>query len=116
MLFYCHPACSTCKKAQAFLDQHNLSYELRDIRSQTPTAEQLGQWQEKSGLPLRRFFNTSGQRYRELMLSERLADMPREEQLALLASDGMLIKRPLLVDEGVVLPGFREKAWAEALL
>lgn len=116
MLFYCHPACSTCRKARAFLDQHSLSYELRDIRSQTPTAEQLGQWQEKSGLPLGRFFNTSGQRYRELTLSERLADMPREEQLALLASDGMLIKRPLLVDEDVVLPGFREKAWTEALL
>ena len=116
MLLFCHPTCSTCKKAKAFLDSRAIPYELLDIRTQPPTAQQLDQWQVKSGLPLKRFFNTSGQRYRELELSSRLAAMSREDQLALLASDGMLIKRPLLVAERFVLTGFRQAHWEEILL
>ncbi len=115
MLFLCYPKCSTCKKAQVFLDAHALPYTLRDIKQANPTAEELSQWQKKSGLPLKRFFNTSGMKYRELNLSSTLDNMSREEQLALLASDGMLMKRPLLVTQDAVLVGFREAQWQEAL-
>ena len=111
MLFLCYPKCSTCKKAQRWLDENNLSYTLRDIKADNPTAAELADWQKRSGLPLKRFFNTSGQLYRELELSKKLPDMPEAEQLALLASDGMLVKRQILVTEQAVLVGFREAEW-----
>ena len=116
MLFLCYPKCSTCKKAQAWLDGHGLSYELRPIREENPGAEELKRWKERSGLPLKRFFNTSGLQYKALGLKERLPGMSEEEQLALLASDGMLVKRPVLVGDDFVLLGFRESEYEETLL
>lgn len=113
--FICHPGCSTCKKARQWLDGKGISYHVRDIRLENPSAEELRLWQAKSGVPLRKFFNTSGQLYRSLGLKQRLEDMGEEEQLALLASDGMLVRRPLLVLEDSVLIGFREEAWHRAL-
>ena len=107
--------CSTCQKAKKWLDEKGISYRLRDIQKENPSAEELSRWQEASGLPLKRFFNTSGLQYRALDLKNRLPDMSREEQLALLASDGMLVKRPLLVGDDFVLPGFREADWEKAL-
>ncbi len=115
MLFICYPKCSTCRKAQDWLDARGLSYTLRDIKTENPTAAELSEWLRKSGLPLKRFFNTSGLKYKELDLKNRLSSMSEEEQLALLASDGMLVKRPLLITENAVLPGFREPEWAKAL-
>lgn len=115
MLFVCYPKCSTCKKARAFLDAHDIPYTLRDIKEENPTEQELRAWQKKSGLPLRRLFNTSGQLYRSMGLSKKLPEMSEEEQFALLASDGMLVKRPLLVAEDFVLIGFRETEWAEKL-
>lgn len=116
MVFICYNKCSTCKKAQAFLDSHGLSYESRPIKEQNPTAQELEQWHKQSGLPLKKFFNTSGQLYRALSLSKKLPDMTQAEQYALLASDGMLVKRPILVlDDGRVLVGFQQDQWAEAL-
>ncbi len=111
MLFLCYPQCTTCKKAQRWLDENGLTYTLRDIRTDNPTAAELADWQKRSGLPLKRFFNTSGQLYRELALSQKLPDMPEAAQLTLLASDGMLVKRPILVTEQTVLVGFREAEW-----
>ena len=116
MVFLCYPKCSTCKKAQAWLDQRGISYELRLIREENPSAEELKAWQIRSGLPLKRFFNTSGLQYKALNLKEKLPRMSEEEQLALLASDGMLVKRPLLVSEDFVLAGFREAEYEERLL
>ncbi len=113
MVFLCYPKCSTCKKAQAWLDQRGIPYELRLIREENPSAEELKEWQIRSGLPLKRFFNTSGLQYKALALKERLPRMSEEEQLALLASDGMLVKRPLLVSEDFVLTGFREAEYEE---
>lgn len=116
MLFLCYPKCSTCQKAKAWLDQRGISYDLRDIKLNNPTAEELTAWYQKSGLPLKKFFNTSGQLYRALSLSKKLPDMTQAEQYALLASDGMLVKRPILVlDDGRVLVGFQQDQWAEAL-
>lgn len=115
MLFICYPKCSTCLKAKKYLDDHGISYVLRDIKLENPTREELACWQEKSGLPLRRFFNTSGLQYRALELKDRLPGMSEDEMLELLASDGMLVKRPLLVMENQVLVGFKEKEW-EAVL
>lgn len=116
MVFICYNKCSTCKKAQAFLDSRGLSYESRPIKEQNPTAQELEQWHKQSGLPLKKFFNTSGQLYRALSLSKKLPDMTQAEQYALLASDGMLVKRPILVlDDGRVLVGFQQDQWAEAL-
>ena len=115
MLFICYPKCSTCKKAQAFLDAHHLQYTLRDIKTENPAADELRDWQQRSGLPLKRFFNSSGQRYREMALPQKLPDMPEAEQLALLASDGMLVKRPILVTDDTVLVGFREAEWEKLL-
>lgn len=113
MVFLCYPKCSTCKKAQAWLDQRGIPYELRLIREENPSAEELKAWQIRSGLPLKRFFNTSGLQYKALNLKEKLPRMSEEEQLALLASDGMLVKRPLLVSEDFVLAGFREAEYEE---
>lgn len=115
MLFVCYPKCSTCQKARRWLEDHQIPYELRDIKEAPPTQGELAAWQQASGLPLRRFFNTSGMRYRDLALKDRLPHMDDAEQRALLASDGMLVKRPLLVDGDWVLVGFREAEWAERL-
>ena len=116
MLFVCYPKCSTCKKAEAWLDAHGLAHVVRDIRLDRPSESELRAWYEKSGLPLRRFFNTSGLLYKGLRLKERLPAMTEDEMLSLLATDGMLVKRPILVTDDVVLVGFREDAWEKALL
>ncbi len=115
MLFVCYPKCSTCKKARAFLDERDAAYDIRDIKTDNPTEQELRQWHEKSGLPLKRFFNTSGQLYRSMELSKKLPDMSEAEQFALLATDGMLVKRPILVADDFVLVGFRPKEWEEKL-
>lgn len=115
MLFLCYPKCSTCQKAKAFLDQAGVSYELRDIKLQKPSQEELRRWQAESGLPLKKFFNTSGLQYRALELAKRLPQMSEDEQFALLASDGMLVKRPLLIGNGFVLAGFRQGEWKAKL-
>lgn len=115
MIFLCYPPCSTCKKAEKWLENNSISYEFRDIKKENPRAEELRSWYEQSGLPLKRFFNTSGLRYKELNLKEKLPTMPEEEQLALLASDGMLVKRPLLIHEEGVLVGFKEAEWEEEI-
>ena len=115
MLFLQYPPCSTCKKAKAFLDAHGVSYTARHIKEENPSYEELKAWVEMSGLPLKKFFNTSGLLYKSMNLKEKLPTMTEEEQLKLLASDGMLVKRPILVTEKTVLTGFREEAWKEAL-
>ena len=115
MLFVCYPRCTTCQKARKWLEAKGVAYTERNIKEDHPDAEELARWREESGLPLKRFFNTSGQLYRELGLKDRLAEMTEEEQYALLASDGMLVKRPLLIGDGVVLAGFREAEWTAAL-
>ena len=107
----CYEKCSTCKKALKWLEEQGVEYTERPIKEENPSKEELREWYQKSGLPLKRFFNTSGMLYRELKLKDRLPDMPEEEQLDLLASDGMLVKRPLLVSEKVICPGFREAEW-----
>lgn len=111
MLFLQYPPCSTCKKAKNWLDEHGISYEDRHIKENNPSYEELKLWYEKSGLPLKRFFNTSGLAYKALNLKERLPNMTEEEQLQLLASDGMLVKRPLLITEKTILTGFKEAEW-----
>lgn len=115
MLFICYPKCSTCKKAQKWLDDHGVSYETRHIVEENPTYEELKYWQETSGLPLKKFFNTSGMLYKEQHLKDKLPTMSEDEQLHLLATNGMLVKRPLLIDGARVLTGFREKEWQEIL-
>ena len=116
MLFLCYPKCTTCQRARRFLEENNVPFTQRDIKTERPTYEELKAWQEKSDLPLRRFFNTSGLQYRALELKDRLPHMSEEEQLQLLATDGMLVKRPLLILEDDVLVGFREAQWQEKLL
>ena len=116
MLFICYDRCSTCKKAEQWLKDHDLAYKKRPIKENNPSAEELQAWQKQSGLPLRRFFNTSGQLYRSYGLKDRLPDMSDQEMLDLLSSDGMLVKRPLLIDGDRVLVGFSEKDWQAALL
>ena len=115
MLFLEYPPCTTCKKAKKWLQDQGLEFTARHIKEENPTAEELAQWQEKSGLELKKFFNTSGMRYRDLGLKDRLPTMSREEQFQLLASDGMLVKRPILVTEDTVLVGFKEKDWEKLL-
>lgn len=115
MLFVEYPKCTTCKKAKKWLDEHAVSYTDRNIKEDNPSAEELKQWHKISGLPLKRFFNTSGMLYREMGLKDKLPSMSEEEQIELLASDGMLVKRPLLVTESKVRVGFREKEWEEIL-
>ena len=115
MLFLAYPKCTTCQKAKKFLDARGVSYAERHIKEDNPTADELRTWRRISGLPLKKFFNTSGTRYRALGLKDRLPAMGEEEQLALLASDGMLVKRPILVGDGFVLTGFRQSEWEEAL-
>ena len=115
MLMLWYPKCSTCQKAKAGLDEQGLNCDVRDIKSENPTAEELRQWHRVSGLPLKRFFNTSGLQYKALGLKDKLSAMDEEEQLALLATDGMLVKRPILVGNDFVLTGFRPKEWEERL-
>ncbi len=115
MLMLWYPKCSTCQKAKKWLEEKGLEVRLRDVKLENPSAEELRRWHAASGLPLKRFFNTSGLQYKALGLKDRLPGMDAEEQLALLASDGMLVKRPLLVGEGFVLTGFRPKEWEERL-
>ena len=111
MLFVQYPKCSTCKKAKNWLDEHNIEYESRHIVEDNPQADEIEAWYNKSGLPLKRFFNTSGLQYRALELSVKLPGMTEEEQFALLAADGMLVKRPILVGEDFVLTGFKQAEW-----
>ena len=116
MLFVCYPRCTTCQKAQRWLDENGVSYTVRHIKDENPTAAELKTWQARSGLPLRKFFNTSGLQYKALGLKDKLPAMSEDAQLALLATDGMLVKRPILVGDGFVLVGFKEDAWKEKLL
>ncbi len=117
MLFLEYPPCSTCKKAKKWLDDHGLTYTARHIKEENPTYEELSRWLEVSGLPIKKFFNTSGLQYKALGLKEKLPQMSQDEQLRLLSSDGMLVKRPIVVTEdGSVLVGFREEQWTQVLL
>ena len=117
MLFLEYPPCSTCKKAKTWLDAHSIPYTARHIKEENPSYEELKTWYKASGLPLKEFFNTSGLLYKSLELKDKLPAMSEEEQLRLLATDGMLVKRPLVVlDNGTVLTGFREKEWETTLL
>ena len=115
MLMLWYPKCSTCRKAKTWLDERGLACEVRDIKLENPTAEELRRWHQASGLPLKRFFNPSGLQYKALGLKDKLPGMDEEEQLALLASDGMLVKRPILVGDGFVLTGFKPQEWEETL-
>lgn len=116
MLFLYYPKCSTCQKAKKWLDEHNISYTERHIVEENPTYEELKQWYENGDLPLKKFFNTSGMLYKEQKLKDKLPTMSEDEQLKLLATNGMLVKRPLIVDGNIVLTGFKEKEWTEKLL
>ena len=116
MLFIENPKCSTCQKAKKWLDTHNITYTDRHIVEDNPSYDELKQWYKKSGIPLKKFFNTSGMLYKEMQLKDKLAAMSEEEQLKLLATNGMLVKRPLVVDGNMVLTGFREAEWTEKLL
>ena len=112
---YCYSRCSTCKKALKWLDENGIEHEVLDIKEDHPDEDLLRKYYAMSGLPLKRFFNTSGIQYREMGLSKKLADMSEEEQIALLATDGMLVKRPLVVGGDFVLTGFKENEWTEKL-
>lgn len=116
MLFVQYPKCSTCRKAKNWLEEHDIEFESRHIVEDNPQADELKEWWKISDLPLKRFFNTSGMKYRELKLKDKLPDMSEDEQFDLLASDGMLVKRPILVGEDFVLVGFKVKEWEEKLL
>lgn len=111
MLFVCYPKCTTCQKAKRFLDENGMNYDERNIKEQNPTIEELKDWHKASGLPLKKFFNTSGMLYRSTELAKKLPSMSEDEQFALLASDGMLVKRPILVTDNTVLVGFKESEW-----
>ena len=115
MTFICYPKCTTCQKAQKWLDENGISYTFRDIKMEHPTYEELSAWHRRSGLPLKRFFNTSGLLYKSMGLKDRLPQMSEDEMLKRLAADGMLVKRPLLVGNDFVLVGFKEAEWAERL-
>lgn len=115
MLFIEYPKCSTCQKAKKWLDENGFSYEDRNIKEQNPTADELRAWHKMSGLELKRFFNTSGLLYKSMQLKSKLPSMSEEEQYELLSSDGMLVKRPIIVDGSTVLVGFREVEWEKAL-
>lgn len=111
MLFVCYPKCTTCQKAKKWLTEKGISFEERDIKMENPTKEELEAWYKKSGLPLKRFFNTNGILYKEMKLKDRLPEMTEDEQLTLLSTDGMLVKRPILISDEQVLVGFKEKEW-----
>ena len=116
MLFIEYPKCSTCQKAKKWLDSHGISYTGRHIVEENPSFDELKQWHERSGMPLKKLFNTSGMLYKEMQLKDKLPEMSEEEQIKLLASNGMLVKRPLVVDGDMVLAGFREAEWEEKIL
>lgn len=116
MLLICYPRCSTCKKAQKWLDEKGIAYTYRDIKEENPSFDELKAWVEKSGLDIKRFFNTSGLLYKSMSLKDKLPSMSTEEKLTLLSSDGMLVKRPIVVTDDAVLVGFREQEWADNLL
>lgn len=113
LTFICYPKCSTCQKATKWLDDNGIAYEFRDIKLQNPTVEELSLWHKRSGLPLKKFFNTSGLLYKSMELKTKLPTMTEEEMLELLATDGMLVKRPLLIGADFVLTGFKESQWEE---
>ena len=115
MLFLCYPKCTTCQNARKWLEEKGADFTVRDIKLDNPNMEELRTWWTTSGLPLKKFFNTSGLQYKTLALKDKLPTMTEEEQLALLASDGMLVKRPILVGEGFVRVGFREQEWEDVL-
>lgn len=114
-LFVCYTRCGTCRKAKAWLEENNIRYEIRDIKEDNPTEDELTEWYNKSNYPLKRFFNTSGKLYRDLNLKDKLATMSEEDQIKLLATDGMLVKRPILVGQDRVLVGFKESEWQQIL-
>ena len=114
--FICYPKCTTCKKAQKWLDENHIEYVLRDIKTENPTFDELSVWKKRSGQPMKKFFNTSGLLYKSMELKNKLPEMSEEEMLSLLSSDGMLVKRPLLVADDFVLIGFKEAQWSEKLL
>ena len=113
--FICYPKCTTCQKAKKWLDDNKIEYELRDIKEDNPTMEELTAWYKQSGLPLKKFFNTSGLLYKSMELKDKLPTMSEEEQLKLLATDGMLVKRPLVIGKDFVLVGFKESEWSEKI-
>lgn len=115
VLFVEYPKCTTCKRAKKWLEEHQIVFTDRDIKMENPSIEELQEWYSKSGLPLKRFFNTSGMLYRDMDLKNRLTGMSEEEQLQLLSTDGMLVKRPIVIGEDFVLVGFKEKEWEEVL-
>ena len=115
MLFICYPKCTTCKKAARWLEEQGVAAEVRDIKQDNPTEQELRTWHKMSGLPLKRFFNTSGLQYKALGLKDKLPQMTEDEQFALLATDGMLVKRPLLIGEDFALPGFKQAEWEDKL-
>ena len=115
MLFLCYPRCTTCQKAKKWLDENKIEYTERHIVENNPTYEELKEWYEKSGLPLKKFFNTSGLLYKEMQLKDKIPTMSEEEQLKLLATNGMLVKRPLLIGDDFVLVGFKEAEWNEKI-
>ena len=115
MLFICYPKCSTCQRAKKWLNEQNIEYTERHIAEENPSYDELKEWYEKSGLPLKKFFNTSGLLYKDMKLKDKLPSMSEEEQLQLLATNGMLVKRPLVVKENTVLVGFKETEWIEKL-
>lgn len=115
MLFVCYPKCTTCKKAQKWLDDHGVIYEVRNIKDNSPTKDELTDWHTQSKLPIKRFWNTSGQLYRELGLSRKVDGMTEKEQITVLATDGMLVKRPILIGSDFVLIGFKESEWEQKL-
>ena len=113
--FICYPKCTTCQKAKKWLDDNKIDYELRDIKLDNPSLSELSEWHRRSGLPLRKFFNTSGLLYKSMELKTKLPSMTEEEMLALLAADGMLVKRPILIGDSFVLVGFKESEWAASI-
>lgn len=115
MTFICYPKCTTCQKAKKWLDENQIAYNFRDIKLENPTYDELSAWYQRSGLPLKKFFNTSGLLYKSMKLRDKLPKMSKDEMLSLLATDGMLVKRPLLVGADFVLVGFKETEWAEHL-
>ncbi len=115
MVFVCYSRCGTCKKARAFLEENSVKFEERDIKGDNPTIDELRDWYKKSGLPLKKFFNTSGTLYKEMKLKEKLPDMSEEQQLQLLSTDGMLVKRPILIEGGNVLVGFKPDEWKKLI-
>lgn len=115
MLYVCYPRCTTCKKAQKWLDENGVEYTLRDIKEENPSYEELKEWHEKSGLPLKKFFNTSGKLYKDMQLKDKIPEMSEEEQLRLLATDGLLVKRPIGIKDDTVVVGFKQEEWEQKI-